>query len=152
MLEYQMEHLCSVVIQLSPPQKIGPTPEGLRLIFFAKSGEVTGPKINGKLLPGYADWLLIRPDGVGVIDVRGVVETHDGALIYLTHSGVLDFGQGAYEKLLAGDAPAGRDLQVATRLQTSSPAYAWVNRLQCVSIGQSVRERGEIIGDCYALR
>jgi hypothetical protein len=151
MFDVKMEQVCSVVIQLSPPQRIGPVPEGLRLIFLAKGGEVTGPKVKGKILPGYADWLLVRTDGVGIIDVRGVVETNDSALLYVTISGVLDFGEDAYRKMLAGEAPGGRAIRTAARFQTSHASYAWLNRLQCVGIGESFRERGEIAADVYAL-
>jgi hypothetical protein len=151
MFQYGMDHVCSVAIQLSPPQRIGAVPEGLRLIFLAKGGEVTGPKVQGKILPGYGDWLLVRTDGVGIIDVRGVVETNDNALLYVTISGVLDFGEDAYRNMLAGEAASGRAIRTAARFQTSSPAYAWLNRLQCVGIGESLRERGEIAADVYAI-
>jgi hypothetical protein len=107
--------------------------------------------VKGKILPGYGDWLLVRTDGVGIIDVRGVVETNDGALLYVTISGVLDFGEDAYRKMLAGEAPSGRAIRTAARFQTSHASYAWLNRLQCIGIGESLRERGEIAADVYAL-
>ena len=151
MFDYRMEHIFSMIVRIDPPQRIGAVPEGLRLIFMANSGEVTGPRLSGKLLPGYGDWLLVRTDGIGKIDVRGAIETVDGALIYLTIDGVLDFGEDAYPKILKGEAPSGRSIRVAARMQTASPFYSWLNRLQCVGIGQSFRERREIAADMYAL-
>jgi hypothetical protein len=47
MFSYRMDHVCSVVIQLSPPQRIGPVPEGLRLIFLAKGGRGHRPEGEG---------------------------------------------------------------------------------------------------------
>jgi hypothetical protein len=50
---------------------------------YVTGGKVQGPKVNGKLLPVGGDWLTIRTDGVGILDVRATIETHDAALIYL---------------------------------------------------------------------
>jgi len=66
MHDYTMEHLCSVTATLeNPPEIIGPTPEGLRLNVYISGGEVTGPRLQGKVLPVGADWLTVRSDGVG---------------------------------------------------------------------------------------
>ena len=45
------------------------------------SGELRGPKLNGKVRPVGADWALLRPEGVTITDVRATIETDDGALI-----------------------------------------------------------------------
>ena len=33
------------------------------------------------------DWLTLRSDGVGILDVRATLEADDGALIYTSYSG-----------------------------------------------------------------
>ena len=71
---------------------IGPTPEGLRVNVYVTSGEVFGPKLRGRFRPAGGDWLLIRPDGVGVLDVRATMKLDDGALVYTTYSGVAELG------------------------------------------------------------
>jgi Protein of unknown function (DUF3237) len=45
------------------------------------SGEVTGPRIRGILRPVGGDWFTIRTDGIGLLDVRATIETHNNALI-----------------------------------------------------------------------
>ena len=62
---------------------IGETPVGLRMNTYIAGGEVWGPRVRGRVLPVGADWLTIRPDGIGMLDVRGTIETHDGALLYV---------------------------------------------------------------------
>jgi len=63
----------------SPPsvacgiQRLGQTPYGERRIIDIQGGTVEGPRLNGKVLPGGADWLLVRADGVGDLDVRGIL-------------------------------------------------------------------------------
>ena len=56
-------------------------------------GKWTGQKLKGKLVPGGDDWLLIRRDGVAILDARATVETHDAALIYLLpYNSLTDLG------------------------------------------------------------
>ena len=55
-------------------------------------GEIRGPRCTGKVPPVGADWLLIRKDGVGLVDVRATMEMKDGALVYAAYTGVLDPG------------------------------------------------------------
>ena len=66
-----------------PAMDIGATPEGQRIIFHVTDRIFTGPHVRGRVVPNSgADWILIRPDGVGVQSVLFCQETYDGALIY----------------------------------------------------------------------
>ena len=127
-------------------------PEGIRVNFYFTGGEVIGPKIQGKLRPVGADWLTIRRDGVGILDIRGTIETQDGALIYTTYTGVGDLGEDGYEKFLRGELPQTLPLRTVPRYQTAHPEYQWLNRLQCLGIGEVNLERLEVQYDLYAVR
>ncbi len=70
----ELEHVCSYWATLTPPEVIGPVAEGIRANFYVTSGEVSGPKMQGRLRPVGGDWLLVRTDGVGVLDVRATME------------------------------------------------------------------------------
>jgi len=151
-IEYRLEHLFSYNAFLET-EMIGPVAEGLRLNVYVTKGEISGPKLQGKLRPVGGDWLTVRTDGVGILDVRATFETDDGALIYTNYTGVADFGEDGYQKLLDGaPPPSGLPLRVVPRYQTSHPAYSWLNRLQCLGIGQAFLERGEVHYDVYAVR
>src|SRR5205823_2810152 len=76
-------------------------------------------------------------DGVGILDVRTTIETHDGALIYVAYSGVGDLGPDGHAKFLRGELPAKLPLRTVPRMQTAHPAYEWVNRCQFLSIGEA---------------
>ena len=95
MFEYDLEHVMSYTLRLNPPEVIGPVSEGLLANFYFAGGEVNGPKVYGKLRPVGADWLTIRTDGVGILDVRATIETREEALIYLAYTGVGDLGEDA---------------------------------------------------------
>ena len=56
-------------------------PEGIRANFYLDGGTIEGPRLQGKVLAVGADYLLLRSDGVGVLDVRATFEAADGALI-----------------------------------------------------------------------
>ena len=115
-------------------------------------GKVEGPKVSGKVLPVGGDWVTIRSDGVGILDVRATIETQDGALIYTAYSGVMDLGKDGYQKVLQGNPPAVIHLQSAPRYYTAHPQYQWLNRIQCVGVGQFNRAKLEVAFDIYAIR
>ena len=102
MIDYTLEHIFSYNATLAPPEVIGPVPEGIRVNVYATGGEVQGPRLHGKLRPVGGDWLLVRQDGIGMLDVRATIEAHDGALIYITYTGVIDLGAGRLPALFAG--------------------------------------------------
>ena len=151
---YELEYLCSynATLQL-PPEVIGPIPEGVRANVYITGGEVRGPKLNGKVRPVGADWALLRPDGVIILDVRTTIETDDGALIYAAYTGVIDFGPDGYQQFLGGGVPPdGTPIRAAPRVPTAHPAYQWLNRLQCLTIGETRLSQGEVRYDLYAVR
>jgi hypothetical protein len=153
MFDYRLEHICSYSARLQkPPEVIGPVGEGIRVNFYVTGGEVSGPKVKGIILPVGGDWLTIRTDGVGIVDVRATIETHDQALVYMFYSGVGDLGEDGYQKFLQGNLPAKGQVRVAARFQSAHPVYKWLNRLQCVGIGEVDLERFEVSYDVYALR
>jgi len=152
MYDYSMEHICSYTATLyAPPEVIGPTPAGLRLNAYVSGGEVTGPRLQGKLLPVGADWLTIREDGVCILDVRATIETHDGALIYVAYQGVGEAGEDGYQRFLDGDPPPRLPIRAVPRFLTSHEDYLWMNRLQCINIGEADLENWVVGYDVYAL-
>ena len=93
MFEYRLEHILSYTGQLAEPEVIGEVAEGIRVNFYFTGGTVSGPRVNGKLRPVGADWLLLRRDGIAILDIRTTAETDDGALLYITYPGTLDLGE-----------------------------------------------------------
>jgi len=152
MFVYSLEHIFSYTVTLNPPERIGPVPEGIKVNLYVTGGKVEGPKVNGKLLPVGGDWLTIRSDGVGIIDVRSTIETHDAALIYTAYSGVMDLGKDGYQKVLQQDVPAVIDLHITPRYFTAHPEYQWLNRIQCVGIGQAEMGNLKVSYDIYSIR
>ena len=89
---------------------------------------------------------------MGILDVRVTIETREEALIYITYTGVGDVGEDGYERFLRGEPPPTIPLRMVPRVQTTHPDFQWLNRLQCLGIGEVDTERLEVSYDVYAVR
>lgn len=152
MHEYRMEHLFSYQARLKPPEVVGPLPEGARATFYIDGGTVRGQHLNGRMQASGADWFLLRRDGVGQLDVRGAMESDDGALIYVSYPGLGDLGEDGYDRFMRGELPKRLKLRTTPVLRTAHPDYQWLHRLLCVGVGEADLEKLEVSYDVYAVR
>ena len=120
---FSLEYLASVKIPLGKPEIVGPTPEGIRInwYWYPSEGVVTGPKLNAKVRLLGGDWMTIRRDGIGVMDVRATLETHDGALLYVSYPGYFELGENGYQAALEGRWPARAPTRTTPRFHASPP-------------------------------
>jgi len=124
-------------ITLAPAQELGDAPHGRRRIIPITGGRVSGERLAGRVLPGGADWQLVRADGVAELDARYTIETHDGALVYVANRGLRHGPPEVLRRLAAGEAvdPALYYMRTTPWLETGDPRYAWLNRIVCVASG-----------------
>jgi hypothetical protein len=80
-------YLFELVARLEPRLDVGAGPLGRRFFDRVRAGTFAGPRLRGEVLPGSADPLLRRADGISVIDARAVLRTDDGAHILMTYLG-----------------------------------------------------------------
>jgi hypothetical protein len=74
--------------ELEAITNLGRTPYGERRVIGIVGGTVNGPKLAGRILPGGADWQIIRSDGAVDIKARYTIETPTGGLIMVTSEGL----------------------------------------------------------------
>jgi hypothetical protein len=84
----ELEFAFEARITVGAPLGLGRTAAGERRIIPITGGTFAGPKLTGRILPGGADWQLIRADGVADIDARYTLETDAGELIYVANRGL----------------------------------------------------------------
>jgi hypothetical protein len=134
----KLEHIFSYRADLKEPAQIGAGPIGTRIIFDVSGGSVEGPKLTGRLLESGGDWLLIGPDGYGRLDVRGTIETDDGAHIYLQYQGLLEMNEKVTRAMAEGVALDYGDNYFMTqpRFETGDERYVWLNRIVAVAEGR----------------
>jgi hypothetical protein len=118
--------LCTIDITLRDEQLlVGQGPAGFRVVAEVESVAVEGDRLRGTGR-GHAgaDWLTLV-DGTATVDVRMTIETHDGALVYVTYTGRSDFSEG----------PGAHPIYSAPLFETGDERYAWLNRVQAVAKG-----------------
>jgi hypothetical protein len=139
-IEPRLELLYTLTADLGPPTTVGATPHGTRLIVPVTGGSFQGPRLTGRILPGGGDWLLVRPDGVGELDVRATLETDDGALLYVTYRGYISRVFELLPRWSQGEEiPREEHYFVTTPyFETAAPAYDWLQRTVVVGLGQLI--------------
>ena len=133
----KLEPLLRAEITLAPPQELGGTPLGRRRVIPITGGSFRGEKLSGRVLPGGADWQLIRADGVAELDARYTLETTDHALIYVRNFGYRHGPADVIQKLAAGEPvdPSRYYMRTTPRFETSAERYRWLNGVICVGTG-----------------
>jgi hypothetical protein len=137
-LPLEHEFLFQLTPTLEPGLVLANIPLGMRQIAYVTGGEVDGPQIKGEVLPGGGDWLLFRPDGVGVLDVRLTIRLDDGELLYAFYPGYAVFSPEVFAQVLAGEAvdPATYYFRTTPRFETGSETYSWLNSILAVGVGE----------------
>lgn len=132
-----VEHLFDMHVDLEPAQPI-PTPVGARMTFIVKRGVIDGPKLQGEILPGGGDWLLVGSDGVGRADIRATFRTHDGALIHYESRGIITVPTDGLARLAAGEVLPFDETYVRTtpKFETADERYAWLSEI--VAVGYNI--------------
>ena len=151
---YEMDFLARVTAPLArTPTMIGDTPEGLMIAFpLGANGTVRGPKLNGRIQHIGGDWMRVRPDGVGISQIRVVVECVDGTRFLGEYGGVVNFGPDGYAALSKGGGPEQAEVQLAPRFVSADAKLDWLNRVQCVGLGRVTMASLLVEYDLYAAR
>jgi hypothetical protein len=73
---------------IGTPKDGGPGRLGHRRIIPITGGTVRGPRLTGRVLPGGADFELVRPDGNSLVEAHYALEAEDGTPIYIVNKGL----------------------------------------------------------------
>jgi predicted ester cyclase len=132
-------------------EDVGLTPAGHRRVVRVIGGTFTGPRLRGTVLPGGGDWLVERRDGTRALDVRIMLRTDDGDLIYAHYPGLFHGQPGVLDRLTRGEIvdPSDYYFRVAPLFETASKKYEWLNRVLAVGVGRSTHN--QVIYDVYAV-
>ena len=134
----RLERLFTAQIALAQPQELGETPHGRRRIIGITGGRFSGERLAGRVLPGGADWQVMRADGVADLDARYTLETEDGALIYVQNRGLRHGPPEVMERLARGETVDASLYYMRSHpsFETGDPRYAWLNKIVCVGSGE----------------
>ncbi|HEY7038791.1 MAG TPA: DUF3237 domain-containing protein [Methylomirabilota bacterium] len=147
----RLEPLCRATVEIGEPLVVGDTLLGVRRIIPITGGRVEGPRLKGVVLPGGADWQIVRGDGSARLEARYTIRTPDGALIYVRNVGLRCGPPEVLARLGRGEPvdPAAYYFRTTPRFETGATAYTWLNDL--VAVGSAVRRPDAVILDFYAV-
>jgi hypothetical protein len=106
---------------------INGTPLGDRHVFDVEGGAFEGPRLRGRVPATGGDW-VIRTAAGAQLNVRLLLETHDGVTILLNYSG------------RAGLRDGKPHIEVAGSFEAPQGPYAWLNELQTFGLGEPLPE------------
>jgi hypothetical protein len=132
-----LRFLYASIVEIEAPLLVGQGPYGERRIINITGGVFSGPRLSGRVLPGGADWQIIRRDGIGELVAHYTLQTNDGALIYITNRGLRHGPKDVMERLAAGDEvdPHTYYFRSTPMYETGAPNYAWLNGIIAVATG-----------------
>jgi hypothetical protein len=116
----------------------GDVGKGGRRIVPISGGEFSGPKMRGRVLPGGADWQVLRSDGVSELEARYSLQTDDGALIEVRNLALRHGPPEVIAALAAGQPadPGSYYFRGATFFTTAAARYAWITKHIVVAAGE----------------
>ena len=149
-----LEPAFTVDARLGPLEDHGVTRAGHRRVVAIAGGRVGGlpagqTRLDAEILPGGADWQVVRPDGTIEIDTRYSARTPAGEHLHFRTAGVRSGPPDVLAALLRGEAvdPASYYFRVAVYLETSAPRLAFLER--SIFIASAVRGADSVSYTAY---
>jgi hypothetical protein len=132
------------------PLELGDIAQGRRRIVPLTGGAFAGPELKGRLLPGSsADWQIVLPDGTALGDIRYMLQTDNGDLLYVQSHGVRHASADVLDRLARGEDVDASEytFRTSTQIETAAPALGWLNKGVFISVG--ARRPGAVIYETY---
>jgi len=120
------------------PLEVGNVAQGRRRIVPITGGTFEGSGLRGKVMPGGADWQIIRADGFTELDTRYTLETATGQVVYVQNAGMRHAAPDVMKRLLAGELvdPALVYFRTIPKFETASPDLQWLTRAVFIGMGE----------------
>lgn len=134
-----LEHLCDLAVTISTPIEVGITPAGMRRLIPITGGIVRGPRLNGTILSGGADFQLILSEGsTAHLDARYIIEAQDGSRIFVQNT-ALRFASAENSKRIMQGLPVDpKDVyfRCQPKFEATIGPWLWLNESQFVGVGR----------------
>jgi hypothetical protein len=125
-------------VRVGNPIEVGQVIHGRRRIVPIEAGTIKGPRLNGTVPAGGADWQTIQADGFTELDTRYMIKTDKGALVYVQNGGVRTAAPDVMQKLLAGQTVDPKLVYFRTqpKFETAAPDLQWLVKSLFVGVGE----------------
>jgi hypothetical protein len=122
----QSEFLIDLILDTQAANNVGSLGVN-RVIVPESGGTFEGPKLKGTVVGPGGDWIVRRPDGSSVLDVRIILQTEDGQKIYMTYRGISVTPQGGAQYW-----------RIVPVFETGSDKYTWLNNIVAVGVHRTM--------------
>jgi hypothetical protein len=123
----ELKPIAKLTITMGVPVRMLGVPSGTRLVIDFTEVVIEGERLKARKAPGSpsGDWLIVGPRDVATLDIRMLLQTHDGAQV-LMHG----FGRTNAAKFASG-APC----YFTPLFESDDSRYTWLNEVQGVARG-----------------
>ena len=130
---------------------VSKVPSGERHFIPVTGGSFEGEKLSGDVLPGGADWQLMRPDDSVFLHARYALRTNDNVPIYVENNGIRSGSSEVLAQLARDEAVDRSEYYFCTtpQFETGATQYSWLNNIIAVCSG--VRLVNAAIIDFYSV-
>lgn len=143
--------LCRIEAEVGAVEHLGVMASGERRVVAINGGSVSSRRppagvsaaaleLEGKLLPGGADWQWVRSDGITEIAAHYVIETTLGERIEVQSNGYRHGPADVMRRLAAGAAVAGHEyyFRTAVTFRTAAvrPELSRLNGVLAIAVGE----------------
>lgn len=128
----------TVAVEVGEIVSLGAVPTGERRVVAITGGSFDSDEgWRGQVLPGGADWQLLRSDGVLEVDARYVLEDKRGGRVQVISQGLRHGPPEVIAALARGEAvePSQYYFRTAMRFETAAAELVHLNHVVAVGIG-----------------
>jgi hypothetical protein len=133
----------SVRVIVGPIQDLGQTARGHRRIVDILGGTAEGPRFQGEILPGGADWQIVRADGTIEVVARYTIRSRSDALVYVQNDGLRVASPEIVARMSKGELVPfdSYRFRTAPRFETSDPSLKWLETSTFVGVAARTPDR-----------
>jgi uncharacterized protein DUF3237 len=147
----RFEFLMKLAVEVGDVVSMGVTPLGERRVVSILGGTFEGPALRGDVLPGGADWQIVRTDGVLDLDARYALKEQAGGLVRVVSQGYRHGSTEVLAALARGEhvEPEKYFFRTILRFETGAAHLEWLNKT--IAIATAERQARRVLLDAYTL-
>lgn len=147
----RFEFLARLAVEVGEVISLGTGPLGERRVINIVGGTFEGPGLRGAVLPGGADWQIVRADGTIDLDARYALKDEGGGIVRVVSQGYRHGPPDVLAALARGEHvdPAAYFFRTTMRFETGAPYLDWLNRTIAVAVAE--RRARQVLLDAHRL-
>jgi hypothetical protein len=147
----RLDFLMSLAVDVGDVVSMGPGPLGERRVITILGGTFEGSGLRGDVLPGGADWQIVRKDGVLDLDARYALKEQAGGIVRVVSQGYRHGAPEVHAALARGEDvdPATYFFRTVMRFETGAPYLEWLNKT--IAVATAERKARQVLLSAYRL-